>query len=875
MPDSPQNYKLRILHISDLHNCGPDEGVPARRRRVLGKAWDKNLDDILKDGPIDIVVFTGDAAKKGREYDDATTGFFEDVLTCLDLKKERLFVVPGNHDVFREIHKTQWKKFRDVALDPRTDMSALSDWMAGVEKEPLPGFKQAWRDEILERETNFWNWVKSDLGRPELLPQNSPHKYLGYRYELKLDRLPFPVYIIGLDSSWLSGERHEDGKLLLTETQVYQLTTDSGGNPLPGLRLASMHHPFGALNDGNVVKRLLAEYTNLVLRGHVHKESLVIELDPEQKSYQLGAGCLYGAHKGANYNNSCHVISLKLDKSGRPLKGEVHIRSWSTKGHWFNDDGVYRGSKNGRLTLPYLEGPVEDRAVTLFTKNTVLENRFEIEMEVGSGGMSLVYKAFDRNLRKSVAVKTLLPHYRHDKKSRQTLENEVRSCRELSHPNIVSVYDLFIDSAIPFFTMEYVEGKTLDAYLENKGKLSPEDFFEPALAILDAVAYSHRLGIVHRDLKSKNIMLDENGVIKVMDFGIAQSLRSTYAKITADKPNLSIRYASPQQIKGEPADVRDDIYSLGCLFYEMLSGRPPFSEGMELYILKQHLEEKPKPLPRIPWPINMIIQKCLAKEREKRYGSVEELAQAIKDLKEKPELLKTGSLPETWFNELGMQFRLIPAGSFMMGASPDDSEARDDERPQHRVEITRPFYIGVYEVTQEQYELVMGSNPSRFKGSRRPVECVDWDEAKMFCRMLGKMTGEKYRLPSEAEWEFACRAGTTTKYYWGDNVNGDYGWYADNSKGETHEVGRKQPNDWGLYDMSGNVWEWCQDWYDAGYYSRSPSKDPVGPPSGNVRVLRGGSWGDDARHLRSSVRDWVTPDDRNSLNGFRIVREVE
>ena len=225
-------------------------------------------------------------------------------------------------------------------------------------------------------------------------------------------------------------------------------------------------------------------------------------------------------------------------------------------------------------------------------------------------------------------------------------------------------------------------------------------------------------------------------------------------------------------------------------------------------------------------------------------------------------------------NSIGMRFRLVPAGSFMMGASPDDGEADVSENPRHRVEITKHFYIGVHVVTQELYERVTEKNPSEFKGADRPVELVSWNDAVEFCRRLSEMTGENYRLPTEAEWEYAFRAGTETKYYWGDNMDSDYAWHDDNSGGETHSVGQKHPNAWGMYDMSGNVWEWCQDWFDENYYSRSPAQDPVGPESGTSRVVRGGSWYNYPKSMRSSSRFGFRPDKGNHYIGFRVVREV-
>jgi formylglycine-generating enzyme required for sulfatase activity len=216
-------------------------------------------------------------------------------------------------------------------------------------------------------------------------------------------------------------------------------------------------------------------------------------------------------------------------------------------------------------------------------------------------------------------------------------------------------------------------------------------------------------------------------------------------------------------------------------------------------------------------------------------------------------------------NSIGMHFVPIPAGTFTMG----------DEYA-HKVTLTQSFHLGQHEVTQEQYEKVMGATPSEFKGPQKPVEQVSWDDAVEFCRKLSELPGEKstgyvYRLPTEAEWEYACRAGTTTEYSFGDSKSelGDYAWYDKNSGKTTHPVGGKKPNAWGLYDMHGNVFEWCHDWY--GDYPSGSVTDPTGAASGSYRVARGGSWDLYSGHCRSANRSRSTPDDRFGL-GFRVLR---
>jgi len=253
-------------------------------------------------------------------------------------------------------------------------------------------------------------------------------------------------------------------------------------------------------------------------------------------------------------------------------------------------------------------------------------------------------------------------------------------------------------------------------------------------------------------------------------------------------------------------------------------------------------------------------------------------------------------------DSIGMKLKLIPAGEFMMGSAKSPQEivqmfklserhvkSLKDEHPQHTVRITKPFYLGVYEVTQTEYEKVMGKNPSCFsKGgraadrvsgkdtSRHPVEYVSWEDAVEFCKKLSAKEGKTYRLPTEAEWEYACRAGTTTLYGFGDDPAslGEYAWYRENSGKKTHPVGKKKPNDWGLYDMHGNVWEWCQDRYGEDYYAESSAEsstdDPPGPEKGSSRVPRGGSWINVARLCHSAYRYGSPQDNRGSGKGFRV-----
>jgi formylglycine-generating enzyme required for sulfatase activity len=218
----------------------------------------------------------------------------------------------------------------------------------------------------------------------------------------------------------------------------------------------------------------------------------------------------------------------------------------------------------------------------------------------------------------------------------------------------------------------------------------------------------------------------------------------------------------------------------------------------------------------------------------------------------------------------------VQGGTFWMGCSSEQQgSCESDESPLYSVTVSN-FKIGKYEVTQAQWKTLMGNNPSGFSGCDNcPVENVSWSEAQGFISRLNAATGKQYRLPTEAEWEYAARGGNQSRgyKYSGGNFIEQVAWFSDNSGGRTHQVGTKQPNELGIYDMSGNVWEWCYDWYGA--YSASAQRDPMGASSGSSRVYRGGCWYFYARYVRVSLRNSSTPDFRYFNLGFRLACSSE
>jgi len=304
------------------------------------------------------------------------------------------------------------------------------------------------------------------------------------------------------------------------------------------------------------------------------------------------------------------------------------------------------------------------------------------------------------------------------------------------------------------------------------------------------------------------------------------------------------------QLKNEMVVLIDILKSV--------SAQPSKSEKMGIVFQAQrcHISEE-------------VIQHILSELQEKKKQEETE-----KRAREKAEAERSGreqeaALPPVIRNIIANMV-YVEGGTFMMGATSEQGDdAFDIEEPAHRVTLSS-FSIGRYEVTQEEWEAVMGTNPSNFKGAKNPVETVSWNDCKQFINKLNSVTGLSFRLPSEAEWEFAARGGNESKgyKYSGSNNPDAVAWYLDNSGKITHHVGMKKPNELGLYDMSGNVYEWCEDWYDD--YRVSAPTNPQGPSMGSSRVCRGGCWTIGARGSRVSYRTQATPNHQYDFVGFRL-----
>lgn len=811
--------------------------------------------------------------------------------------------------------------------------------------------------------------------------------------------------------------------------------------------------------------------------------------------------------------------------------------------------------------------------------------KYRIIEKIGTGGMADVYQAEDILLRRTVAMKVLPPEFARDPERIQRFEKEIRNLAALDHPNIVTIYDVGRDSGYHFYTMSLLPGGDLKERIHQG--LAPSQSLDIFEQVADALRAAHAQGVIHRDIKPQNILFDSRERPLLTDMGIAKAIGSNTRMTKTGMIIGTPHYMSPEQARGKHIDHRSDLYSLGVVFYEMLTGTVPYEAEDTFAVGLMHIND---PLPELPPSVSNyqhFINRLMAKNPDDRFSNATQLLSTIRKVKyggdfsaetdfstktmpqndmyveddpfsdmrrsssqsrmvwgvigvlalviiagayfisqksstssssqggqiaveipssgqssggpvainqqddaektagskqdgpsiaesalqkeigrllemankdieaerltrpegnnacdrykavlaldpnnedarkglikivekyvelsdmaiseeeyatadkhlfnasivipsaeiiadarrrlamaqekkaeeqrlrneesesmaaqeallaekeriaaqeaeaaereriaaEKAEKARrtayqdqmnagnqalevldkekalssfeaalvlypedqdalegvekakalTG-LPkqgDNFTNSLQMAFNFIESGSYLMG-SPESESGRDLDEQQHKVNLTQGYWLQTTEVTQKQWQAVMGKNPSRFSdcGDDCPVESVSWEDIRIFIDKLNQIAqGDKkvtYRLPSEAEWEYAARAGSLARFSFGDTniALNNYGWYDRNASGKTHPTAQKRANAWGFYDMYGNVWEWCKDWY--GSYPASEINDPVGPSSGSNRVLRGGSWFSSANMCRSAVRHSLAQDNRNFYLGFRL-----
>ncbi|MGD0898575.1 MAG: SUMF1/EgtB/PvdO family nonheme iron enzyme [Thermoguttaceae bacterium] len=739
--------------------------------------------------------------------------------------------------------------------------------------------------------------------------------------------------------------------------------------------------------------------------------------------------------------------SLPPDKRPRDVQQFAQVLIQQGKLTKYQAQAVYQGKGKGLV----------------FGQYTVLD-------QIGEGGMGVVLKARHRRMKRTVAIKVLPPAAMKQAGAVERFQREVQAAAQLSHPNIVTAYDAGEHRGMYYLAMEYIEGHDLATAVKEHGPLEVRQAVECILQAARGLQYAHEQGIIHRDIKPGNLLLDKKGTVKILDMGLARiagpdAVLGGPERLTTSGQALgTCDYMAPEQaLDTHAADHRADIYALGCTLYRLLIGRPPYQAETFAKLFLMHLEAPIPSLraarPEAPEALDSLCHRMLAKKPEDRCQSMAEVVaeleavlavlsgrsrmappeppesssaalsqtlaflqgsrpagtavappkaaveeetqpgitrqetgtnilvkarRALAKVRRKPlalaglvgglllllgiiltiilrhgtltveidenlgkdvqvavsqggqkvQLVDVGSgwtlslsagkydlavqggddqfqldshtitvtrggqvkvkvtlkppvlavapfdpekakehqaawakylgVPVEMTNSIGMKLVLIPPGEFMMGEGGDA----------HKVKITKPFYLGKYEVTQEEWLALTIGNPSRFKGPKNPVQSVSWHDCQAYLKKVSEKCGlpeGSYRLPTEAEWEYACRAGSTSGWFFGNSELGldEYGWYGTNSEKKAHPVGQKKANAWGLYDVCGNVQEWCADWYDKDYYKVSPPDDPAGPSSGSRRVNRGGSSNYGGERCRSARRNSDGPGYRDSNLGLR------
>lgn len=687
-------------------------------------------------------------------------------------------------------------------------------------------------------------------------------------------------------------------------------------------------------------------------------------------------------------------------------------------------------TQSGRLTTYQSQVLLEPECRPL------LIGEYLILEPIGSGGMGTVYKAIHRRMKRIVALKVIRADLDQNPERLKRFEREVQTAARLSHPHIVTAYDAGESQGIHYLICEYIDGESLTQLVRESGPLDFADALHCLQQIAEGLNYAHSQGVIHRDIKPANILVDDQGDLKILDMGLARLQESSEDILTnGEQTELTssqifmgtIDYMAPEQARNTRlADHRSDIYSLGCTFYFLLTGKPVYSGETTVERILAHKEQ---PIPRlssvcnqVPTDFDAIFSKMLAKEPDERYSSVSDLLKDLQNFNLSYDAEQTAMLPaaesadmqteattaaEAWASQttreqpavsdytvmagttvqhqappagrrrgliwggaavaaavllmflfrnpqrqltedstagpLGttpgqsgqldagtlqaeyakqvqlpaktsekisggpepvmLNLTLIPSGEFVMGT--DESDAIAYDAPAHPVKLTRPFYLGTTEVSNQLFQSFVDETSYRTDAERAggygmtggswnrsgnyywnnlgelpvqktaPAVNISWNDAVAFCEWLSRKTGAIYRLPTEAEWEYACRAGTQTPWFFGDSPEGmaQYAWFQGNAEGKVYPAKQKQPNAFGLYDIYGNEWEWCQDFYAADYYRSSPSENPTGPTEGSERVRRGGGFQQPAGQMTSYIRGHGPPE-TPSRGAFRVVREI-
>jgi formylglycine-generating enzyme required for sulfatase activity/tRNA A-37 threonylcarbamoyl transferase component Bud32 len=538
--------------------------------------------------------------------------------------------------------------------------------------------------------------------------------------------------------------------------------------------------------------------------------------------------------------------------------------------------------------------------------NYKLQDRFIIETILGAGGYGITYRANDTLMERQVAIKTLDPLKRNEPNfdtEHQKFLAEAKRLAQCIDPHIVRVLDIFYADTEKLWcmVMDCIVGQNLHEIVEDLGTLPQTEALSYIHQVGAALTVVHSKGMLHRDVKPQNILREaQTKRIVLIDFGLAREF--DLAKIRSMTNSKTIGYAPPEQYERQGNFTHAlDVYSLAATLYTLLTGEVPIDATFR----KNYPLRSPRQInPDISTEISTAIMQGMEMLPDKRPQTIAEFlallepklkfqgnlsreqyqfeSAKLKIVGGKPQITKFTCEAEGFTHNLGNGASLgmvyIPPGKFLMGSP--DGEGPADEHPQHQVTVS-PFYMSKYPITQAQWRSVaalpqaqrkLDSAPSHFKGDNRPVEQVSWHDAVEFCARLSRYTGNVYRLPSEAEWEYACRAGNTTPFYFGDTITTELVNHQ-NSRSQTTDVGIFPPNNFGLYDLHGNVWEWCADMW-SGSYVCAPTDGSIWEKGNNSdSPLRGGSWLNNPVNCRSDNRGNNLRGIANKIIGFRLVCE--
>lgn len=543
-------------------------------------------------------------------------------------------------------------------------------------------------------------------------------------------------------------------------------------------------------------------------------------------------------------------------------------------------------------------------------QGTLLQSgKYIIKRVLGQGGFGITYLAEQVSLKREVAVKEFFmkESCERDAQGRVTVPTtgskvqveryrakflkEAETMASLDHPNIVSVIDVFNENGTVYYVMPFMKGGSLSDLVKSKGRLPEERALRYVAQIASALKYMHeQRHLCHFDVKPANILLNAYDNAMLIDFGISKNYDSNGNETSSTPVGMSEGFAPLEQYQQMVSEFSpaSDVYALGATLFYLLMGKVPPSaislvQGEELQfdtavsdtvkqiVLSAVVPAIKKRLQSVEGFINLKDSDHVDKTTEK-YESTS-ISDSPNSTEETQIVDKKNSIIDNpIIQKLLDDMVLVEGGTFAMGKN---TFFYSDSNPQHHVTLSS-FRICKFQVTQELWLAVMGTNPSAMQGDKtRPVENVSWIDCQEFIDKLNRITGMIFRLPTEAEWEFAARGGTHSYDYKYSGWNYDVvvAWNLSNSCGSTHPVGTKKPNELGLYDMSGNVFEWCMDWYDS--YREIHTTNPKGPSSGKNRIIRGGAWNRLKEYCRVWSRGRALPEDRQSNLGFRLAMDAK